>query len=556
MNSLARKEKTFEHDRESAIKLNEKIKRTIALGSKDLRIFNFTVLKYDDNRDKETEDIVQFGYNGSEKIVKMYFKQLFNPRSSPSPLCLQEFVKPERHIGMCEAYDAMFQEVKQFIYHNNPIVYHLVSLGAFSTYFPEIFETYPYFDFFGAQESCGKTTFLEVLTYASYYSEFMTVPTLAPIFRTVHEYNCMLGIDEFGKLIVNKDNRDLLAMILVGHKKGGTVPRMEEGLEKVKRFDVFGLKAWTRLEPLPPELLSRAITITMVRNDGRKKLKGSLTFETLTNVRDNFYLCRLENFNAVQKAYNQLKKELELYDRTKDVFLPLLTIAYLADSGVYQNVLEFALAYQKEFTVGHIDHWLFLLLEVIIEGSFFGEVQVSAIRDDFRQKLISAQEINDKDDETRKITSKKVINYLERLGFKKSPKKTGGLVYIDIRRKKFDEQAYVYLKESDVYKEYHKNNTDGSSTLTDAENKILQVSKTKTKKTTKAPSIEENPTSPTIPTNDTEAEFEQLVVKTTKKKNPCKGCSHVHIGNNQCRTRLEPYATIDKFCDYEIERSE
>jgi hypothetical protein len=294
--------------------------------------------------------------------------------------------------------------------------------------------------------------------------------------------NAMLGVDELGKVIAKKDNKELLAILLVGHKKGGTVPRCSEAdLNEVRRFSVFGLKAWSRLEPLPSELLSRSITISMVRNDGRRKLKGSVTFSDFADIRDELYLCRINDTYKVRQIYNKLKSEDELYDRTKDLFLPLLTIAYIIDKKVlYKQVLEFAQKKQLDTLAYQVDIRFYTLLELILEHKFFGETRVTDIRDAYRDVLVANGDIASDEKSISKITSQKVLHYLERLGFKKTDKFSGGRTFVNIDMRTFLAQARVYLKKSEAWQKYSKTLKGLKTTvsLTDAEQSLLEISKT------------------------------------------------------------------------------
>jgi len=434
---------------EIVLSLDEKLERALDFESKTNRISNFTKNKYFDADNNLATIVIEFWFEKKErKIIEYAGNKPVDPRVSPSINTINLFKDKNYWPNIEEIYNELVKMLKQYIYHSNPVVFLLVAAGAIASYYPEIFSTYPYFDFYGSEASCGKSTFLKCLTFASYQGHFVVSPTLATTFRIIHNYNCMMGIDELGKLLNTKEGRAYYGILLAGHQKSGVVPRCsEKDFDDIKFFRVFGLKAWSRLEYMKPELLSRAITITMVRNAGRKKLDDNPTNETFEHIRDDLYILRLIDNFFIEQTYKELAKDSVLYDRTKDLFLPLLTIAKLADREAYYEILEYAKTHQKKAKSLSLDNWLVLLMETIKENQLFGEQKVTEIRNHFREVLVQAGEINDDDKSRNKITSQKIKYRLDRLGFCRSEKRTDGNIHYDIKKKIFDEQAYIYLKD-------------------------------------------------------------------------------------------------------------
>ncbi len=246
-------------------------------------------------------------------------------------------------------YQKLVEKYQLYLFHLEPIVFHIVACAAITSYYPEIFNTFPYFDFYGSEANCGKSTFLECLTHSSYYGHYVVNPSTPATFRILNSFNCMMGIDELGKLLKKREGKIYLSILLSGYRKGGVVSRCNENnFDDIKFFEVFGLKAWSRLEWIAPELVSRAITITMMKNEGRKQLKDNLKSSDFDEIRDNLYSCRLFYHYEVNKTYNELLKIQELYDRNKEIFLPILTIAKLVDTTIYYDILEYAIKIQKE----------------------------------------------------------------------------------------------------------------------------------------------------------------------------------------------------------------
>ena len=433
---------------ENELTLEEKIIESINFLDFEDRISNFVKLRYQEKNKKPVNDWYEFWYDKGKRIVEKFpYPKPSNPRTSCTIYTLQRFQDKDVFPTIREVYQRLLEKNKEYIYHIEPIFFHLISLGSITSYFPEIFESFPYYDFYGSDPECGKSTGLKCLTYASFHGDFVVDPSKAAIYRTLDIHNCMMGFDELGKLLSTEAGRYLYPILLNGDKKDGVVSRCnEDRYSDIDYFRVFGLKGWTRLEWLKPELLSRAITFTMVRNDGRKDLRSQPNPIAYSFIRNDLYIIRLINHDDVEKIYHELLASTELLDRTRDKFLPLLTIAKIIDRTVYYDVLEFAKEHHKQRSIAEMNTWNILLMETIYEKKFFGEQKVVDIRNSFRESLVSAGEILDDTKSINKIKSRMVLLKLTGFGFQRTSKRTDGNVHINIDWQTFEQQAHIYLK--------------------------------------------------------------------------------------------------------------
>ena len=424
------------------LSLEEKIAGTLLFQEQENKISNFAKLQFQVG-DEEVIEYYEFWYEQGERKNKMLsYPKSLDPRTTSNIHTLNLFKNKEYKPNIKTIYKELLELNKKYIYHSNPILFPLITLGSISSYFVEIFNTYPYFDFYGSEANCGKSTALECITYASFHGHYVTDPSKAATFRTIDNFNCMVGIDELGKLLNTKDGKAYYPMILVGHRKGGVITRCrEDKYSQIDYFKVHGIKAWSRLEWLRPELLSRAITFTMIRNNGRKKLEQNPHYKDLKHIRNDLYIIRLLENEFVKEIYYDLLESTTLVDRTRDIFLPLLTIAKLIDPNLYDTILDFAEEYHKKASIITINIWNTLLLETIYSCNLFGEIKIVDIKEAFNQAKIEAQE-----DSVPNFTSQRIITLLEKLGFQRSEKRTGNNVHFFILWDNFKEQSHVYLK--------------------------------------------------------------------------------------------------------------
>lgn len=455
---------------ENKLSTEEKLKRSVAYElTEKRRISNIALLEYKNDNGEKAREYWEFWYDkGERKVKRIIGAKPLDPRVSPNGQTIKQFTDENYYPAIEELYQELKDLQKKFLFHIKDITFTLLACGSIASYFPEVFNQYPYFDIIGSEANCGKSTALRCLTFPSYYGHYVVDPSKATTFRIIDTFNCMMGIDELGKLLNTKQGKHYLSILLNGYEKSGLVPRCkEDNYSQIDFFSVFGLKAWTRLEYIPNQLLSRSIKIHMIRNDGRKETPGKPKYADFTAIRNKLYTYRLINHDNVSKTYKELQKETDLVDRTKEIFLPLLTIAKLANRDDYYNLLAYAKEYHKQAKHYSVDSRLVKIMQLIHTYDFFGIKKVVDLRDRYKEAL----EVEGEPAIANRITSKTIIKLLERLGFERSEKETDNRVHYKIDRKTFNTQAKIYLKEA-----YQDKLVKETETLGPLEESLLQSS--------------------------------------------------------------------------------
>ncbi len=366
--------------------------------------------------------------------------------------------------------------------------YSIIALGAMSTYFREVFNTYPYFDFFSAEVDCGKSTALKCLVWSSCYGDLMNTPTPAVIYRDIEESKCVLGIDEIDNALSNKETRGLLLSVFnSGYTKGIPAKRVDLNTMKVQRFDAFGLKAFSRVEDLGPQargLLSRSITINMIRNPAQHRLEELTSPDVFQPYRDQMYRARLERYEDVAAAYHYVLENSGLQDRIRQIFAPLLSIAFLVGEECYHRTLRFAKSYAQDRQNRSDDPMMRALVEVLLDPVYLGhEVPTVNIRDDLNTRLHSYGVIS----EDYGLRSRRVNSMLDALGLKRSPKRSQNYVHYFINRDRVIAWATrVYnmtiptsLQENLSNLSNLENATEGPETTGEGKSEVSEVSEIK-----------------------------------------------------------------------------
>jgi hypothetical protein len=218
----------------------------------------------------------------------------------------------------------------------------LVALWIMHTYLVRIFTYCPYLVLTSPTRRCGKSLVEEVCSELAFNATPPQAnPTAPNIFRDIHENASTVILDEVESLGgSNGDNRaELRAMLNVGFKYDGTVPRMErrgDAWERV-RYRAFGPKVFASIRPLPDTLRDRSLIIPLrrKRRDERvtrfnvRKLKS-----LLAELRDRLHLWALGHARAVAELYESEALDLPaaLDDRARDILEPLFALAGVIDA--------------------------------------------------------------------------------------------------------------------------------------------------------------------------------------------------------------------------------
>lgn len=326
-------------------------------------------------------------------------------------------------------YDSIVMSFREFVFHLNEAHYTITALGAMASYFKEVFNAFPYFDFLAGEINCGKSTALKALVLSSRYGKVVSSTSAASLYRD--RWKGTPGIDELDNQLVDKENRAILLSILdSGYARGYPAERVNPDTREVEYFDAFGLKAFSRVGDIPQSIISRSITINMIRSP--KSLSDIDDFDPFIEVRDQMYRKMLFQQEEVRESYHWVRDNCELFGRDRQLFAPLLSIARLVSKEVYRDTLAFAHEYIEQRRGIYDDVVIKTLVEVLLRPQYLGyEVPTVNIRDDLHDLLVERGVFSN---EARKIGSRRVNTMLDSLYLKRSSKRNQGYVHYTIDR--------------------------------------------------------------------------------------------------------------------------
>ena len=330
---------------------------------------------------------------------------------------------------------------QKFIYVQNPIWYDIHTLWDIGTYFFQLFNTYPLLELRGLSGTAKSKTMEASRLHSLNPTSIMVNPSEASLFRLTHSNRPTKYIDEAEKLFIFIGGKwissPVVELINGSYSQGSCVPRLEKegNTFRMVYYQCYSPTMIGSITGLRDTTETRAITHIMTKApDG--DLRGELEvkdFEKDTiyqQNRNDLYLFALENWSKIESEYQQLKSVEGLKKRDFQLWKPLLAIAKVIDSSLYERVLAFAQKTSEQkrqdfIPEGSLDYKIIKVL---------GE-QVSLFMNPIYLRILS-EKLN-KDSEKR-IAEKTVSSHLDKIGFKEFRKKNKIGSYLEITKDIFD----------------------------------------------------------------------------------------------------------------------
>ncbi len=209
-----------------------------------------------------------------------------------------------------------------------------------ASYFYDLFGIFPIIVILGPFET-GKGRLLQSICHMGHRGMAILDPSEASIFRTAEAWRGFLAIDEFYEI-----GPAIERLLRASYKKGMKVPRVEKaksGVMTLGLFEIFGKIALATPEPPPPNITSKSIILKLRKMPDPNPERRDPEARDFENIRAKAYIARLTWPLEVKRNAAELdKQDLGLAGRDFEVWKPILTIARMVGSNVWNNVLEFA----------------------------------------------------------------------------------------------------------------------------------------------------------------------------------------------------------------------
>jgi hypothetical protein len=301
----------------------------------------------------------------------------------------------------------------------------LVALWTVGTYFVQHCQTFPRLWLTGERGS-GKSKVLAVLHGTAFNASLCVSPTPAVLFRLIEEARPTLLVDEAEALDAD-ERRELLGIINVGYKRGATVPRVEgDRTRQVQFFSVYTPVALAGIRALNATTEDRCIPLVMQRGLDPLRINAEVspTAPSLARIRDGCYRLLLARSDEVHAALGDVPLPAWLSARPRELWRPLLALAYVADQedgafGVAADLLALAREHveDREGASPEAEALLHLLAERLGAAAVVS-VRPGDLAPSLRERLA-----------WKDLSAELVARWLRRLGFRAGRKDREGRQY-------------------------------------------------------------------------------------------------------------------------------
>ncbi len=300
----------------------------------------------------------------------------------------------------------------------------LLATWAVGTYFHDCFLAFPRLDLRGEMGS-GKSKALQILAAMSFSGLLRVSPTPAVLFRLAEAFRPTLCLDEIEGLAAG-DKREILAILNAGYKAGGRVDRCEGDDHQVRSYAVYCPVALAGITGLNRVTEDRAITMVLTKGMDPLRLNADVNPDDprFAQLRDVCFRLALLRRREVAEAYKEYRLPEWLLGRERELWLPLLAVASLADREAELGALEDLLALAKEQG------------EERAGLSDEGETLLAILADSLRETqetLVSPRDVCASLGERLRWDKpprpETVGRWLKRLGFHKAPRSADGVRY-------------------------------------------------------------------------------------------------------------------------------
>jgi len=285
-----------------------------------------------------------------EKVFKIQIRDI--PTAEEERWGLQDvqsFIKGNKIVSLKETSESIVGQYEKYISMRD-IWSKIHSLWDMSTYFYPLTKVFPIFELRGLPGT-AKNKAMAISSAISFNAtQIMTNPSEATLFREMHKTRYF---DEAEKIfIVQKDGKiesDSRAEVInSGYRYDGRVPRQEKinGNFQTVWYDTFAPQMIASINGLHGATENRAIVRITTKPSQKDQQKSNLEPEPsnleFSEIRNNLYLCLMQNWKSFQLLYERTSNKTNLKDREYWLWKPILILAELIDPELYLEILEFA----------------------------------------------------------------------------------------------------------------------------------------------------------------------------------------------------------------------
>lgn len=230
---------------------------------------------------------------------------------------------------------------RKYIWYGSEANYEILAFFILGTYVARLFEVYPYLVFNGLMAT-GKSNAMALLHRLCFNAVEAASSSVSSTYRSIESSFTTWIRDEAEDFNRKTPEREEEFTILnAGYKYGAKARRTGKnanGQMIQEEFDLFSPKVFGGINVLNPVLMSRGIVIKSHRAPREivKQMPRMVQFRKQWEaeadaLRDEIYTWTMTRFARVKEIFEGYPPVDEIVDREWEIWLPLLTLAFLAD---------------------------------------------------------------------------------------------------------------------------------------------------------------------------------------------------------------------------------
>lgn len=268
-------------------------------------------------------------------------------------------------ISIQKAFNKIVKKNQLYMIYPDERWHKVVALDILSSYFTELFECKGR-TLISQDKGSGKTRQSTIYKLLSFNSAMSNDWSKSSIFRSIESTKATIIIDNFDE--ISDEVRKDIMVVYRAYKKSKSVRTEGESKRKPMGFDLFTSILLNNILGLDDTSEDRARKLPIIKSkDPIVNRKMNEKDSEWQEIRDECYVCGLQNWELVYKTYRKMKEQ-RLIGRELEIIEDILTLAKLISKKLYEEILGL---YQEQLEQNKIkelsDDWIYLGTESILE---------------------------------------------------------------------------------------------------------------------------------------------------------------------------------------------